>query len=184
MRWPSHLRIAVNISTVQLRHPDFLGHVIGALTASPIAPERIEIEVTESALLDDSPATLAVLTKLQQMGLKVALDDFGTGWSSLSYLNRHRFDRIKIDRSFVQGLSDRRNEAIVQTIIDLGARLDIEITAEGVEKLEQLEALGRMRCHEAQGWFFGKPIPAADLPFQVNQRSTLGATKRYVGGLR
>lgn len=160
--WPGHLRLALNASVMQLRHPDFLGSLMTAMTRTGLSPERLEIEVTESALLDDSPTTLAVLQKLQMLGIRVALDDFGTGWSSLSYLNRHRFDRIKIDRSFVKGISDRRNEAIIQTITDLGNRIGMEITAEGVETGEQQSLLTKIGCHEAQGFLFGKPMPGPE----------------------
>lgn len=182
--WPAPLRVAINASVVQLRHPDFMGSLMSAMARTGLAPERIEIEVTESALLDDSPTTLAVLQKLQMLGIRVALDDFGTGWSSLSYLNRHRFDRIKIDRSFVKGISDRRNEAIIRAITDLGNRIGIEITAEGVETADQLALLRQMGCHEAQGFLYGKPIPAGQtLAFsETNLRSPLGG--RYRLGLR
>jgi diguanylate cyclase (GGDEF)-like protein/PAS domain S-box-containing protein len=158
--WPEHCRIAINASVVQLRRPEFASVVMAALARHNVAPGRLEIEVTESVLLDDSPATLAVLQKLQVLGVHVALDDFGTGWSSLSYLNRHRFDRIKIDRSFVNGMNDMRNEAIIRSIVDLGDRLGIQITAEGVEKPEELEALAKLGCHEVQGYLLGKPMPA------------------------
>ncbi|MCU0884451.1 MAG: EAL domain-containing protein [Beijerinckiaceae bacterium] len=160
--WPVACRIAINASVVQLRHPDFAALVSGALTRHRIAPERLEIEVTESVLLDDNQTALTVLHKLQGAGVTVALDDFGTGWSSLSYLNRHRFDRIKIDRSFVRGIADRRNDAIIRAIVDMGTRLGIQITAEGVETQSQLEALTGLGCHELQGYLLGRPVPAED----------------------
>ncbi len=160
--WPVACRIAINASVVQLRHPDFAALVSGALKRHQIAPERLEIEVTESVLLDDNQTALTVLHKLQSEGVTVALDDFGTGWSSLSYLNRHRFDRIKIDRSFVRGIADRRNEAIIRAIVDMGTRLGIQITAEGVETQSQLEALTGLGCHELQGYLLGRPVPAED----------------------
>ena len=160
--WPVACRIAINASVVQLRHPDFAAIVSGALKRHRIAAERLEIEVTESVLLDDNQTALAVLQKLQSEGVTVALDDFGTGWSSLSYLNRHRFDRIKIDRSFVRGIADRRNEAIIRAIVDMGSRLGIQITAEGVETQSQLDALTGLGCHELQGYLLGRPVPAED----------------------
>jgi EAL domain-containing protein (putative c-di-GMP-specific phosphodiesterase class I) len=155
-------RIAINASVVQLRHPAFAALVSGALKRHQVAAERLEIEVTESVLLDDNQTALTVLHKLQSEGVTVTLDDFGTGWSSLSYLNRHRFDRIKIDRSFVRGIADRRNEAIIRAIVDMGSRLGIQITAEGVETQSQLEALIGLGCHELQGYLLGRPVPAED----------------------
>jgi EAL domain-containing protein (putative c-di-GMP-specific phosphodiesterase class I) len=182
--WPDPLRVAINASVMQLRHPDFMGTLMSAMARTGLAPERIEIEVTESALLDDSPTTLAVLQKLQMLGVRVALDDFGTGWSSLSYLNRHRFDRIKIDRSFVKGISDRRNEAIIRAITDLGNRIGIEITAEGVETAEQLSLLRQMGCHEAQGFLYGKPMPADQTLAFAQARLRLPQGQRYLIGIR
>lgn len=182
--WPDGLRVAINASVMQLRHPDFLGTLMAGMARTGLAPERIEIEVTESALLDDSPTTLAVLQKLQMLGIRVALDDFGTGWSSLSYLNRHRFDRIKIDRSFVKGISDRRNEAIIRAITDLGGRIGTEITAEGVETDEQLMALHKIGCHEAQGFLFGRPMPPADALAFAQQHSRPQTQPRYLFGVR
>jgi EAL domain-containing protein (putative c-di-GMP-specific phosphodiesterase class I) len=160
--WPMACRIAINASVVQLRHPDFAALVSGALKRHQVAAKRLEIEVTESVLLDDNQTALTVLQKLQSEGVTVALDDFGTGWSSLSYLNRHRFDRIKIDRSFVRGIADRRNEAIIRAIVDMSSRLGIKITAEGVETQSQLEALTGLGCHDLQGYLLGRPVPAED----------------------
>ncbi len=183
-RWPEHLRVAINVAVQQLRHSDFLMNLRHAIGKHAISPERIEIEVTESALLDDSPMTLEVLQRIQQLGVKVALDDFGTGWSSLSYLNRHRFDRIKIDRCFVQGLSDVRNDAIVSAIAQLCDRLGIAITAEGVETDEQLARIAELGCHEAQGFLLGRPMPAEAALAFCRDRTGAIALRRYVGGVR
>lgn len=182
--WPESLRVAINASVVQLKHPDFVGTLMAAMTRAGLPPERIEIEVTESALLDDSPTTLAVLQKLQMLGVRVALDDFGTGWSSLSYLNRHRFDRIKIDRSFVKGISDRRNEAIIRAVTDLGNRIGTDITAEGVETETQLKLLRQIGCHEVQGFLFGKPMPAAQALDFARNRVVVEQPARHRLGLR
>jgi diguanylate cyclase (GGDEF)-like protein/PAS domain S-box-containing protein len=157
--WPNSFRIAINVSVVQLRHPGFVETLRDAMQAARVSPERIEVEVTESALLDDSLSTKHVLHQLHKLGVNIALDDFGTGWSSLSYLNRHHFNRIKIDRSFVQGMSDPRNEAIIEAIIGLGTRLGIVITAEGVETGDQVETLTELGCHEVQGFLLGRPMP-------------------------
>jgi diguanylate cyclase (GGDEF)-like protein/PAS domain S-box-containing protein len=181
--WPAHLRIAINVAVPQLRHSDFLMLLRNAIHRHGVAPERVEIEVTESALLDDSPMTLDVLQRVQKMGVRVALDDFGTGWSSLSYLNRHRFDRIKIDRSFIQGLSDLRNDAIVSAIAQLGQRLGIEITAEGVETEEQLKRIGELGCHEAQGYLLGRPMPP-EAALALCRVVPETPARRYVGGVR
>jgi diguanylate cyclase (GGDEF)-like protein/PAS domain S-box-containing protein len=169
---PDDLRMAVNVSVHQLRHPAFIGCLVAALRRTGVDPARVEIEVTESVLLDDSPATLDTLRRMQALGITVALDDFGTGWSSLSYLNRHRFDRIKIDQAFVRDIKDRRNLAIVHAVLELGRRLGIAVTAEGIETEEQRMLLLELGCREGQGWLLGRPrLELPDTQTEAKSRS-------------
>lgn len=161
--WPDAQRVAVNASTIQLRHPDFLPCLVSNLELTGLDPSRVEIEVTETAFLEDSPQTLEVLRTLQRIGVKVALDDFGTGWSALSYLRTHPFDRIKIDRSFVHAFADNRNEAILRSIVELSKRLGAGLTAEGIETESQLKALRAFGCDEGQGYLLGRPVQHASV---------------------
>jgi diguanylate cyclase (GGDEF)-like protein/PAS domain S-box-containing protein len=164
VRWPPFIRVAVNLSPVQFRSPDLLQVVAGALAASSLAPGRLELEITESVLLQDDQASLVILQELRRLGVRIALDDFGTGFSSLGYLLRFPFDKIKIDRSFVSGLPNRReSEAIIRAVVSMSQSLGISVTAEGVETAEQLDALRRLGCDDAQGYLYSQPLPAAEL---------------------
>ena len=163
--WPLPLRVAVNLSPVQFRRPGLVRAVTAALSDSGLAPERLELEITESVLLGEEEANLAILRQLRGLGVRIALDDFGTGFSSLGYLLRFPFDKIKIDRSFVQGLPDREDaKAIIRAIAGMGRGLGISVTAEGVETAGQLAALRIKGCGEAQGYLFSPPVPAFDIP--------------------
>jgi len=160
--WPEPIRVAVNVSSVQFRKPGLNDVVLQALVASGLQPARLELEITESIFLDGTDATLAVLHSLRSLGVRVALDDFGTGYSSLSYLQSFPFDKIKIDRSFIQHLLTRQGAtAIVRAIIDLAHALGMETTAEGVEENDQLMALRRHGCTSVQGYLFSRPVAAA-----------------------
>ena len=129
------------------------------LRASGLPAERLELEITESLLLEDDPSIAMQLDALQDMGVGIAMDDFGTGFSSLGYLWKYNFDRIKIDRSFVSGLSDNspRSMEIIETVVMLGKRLGMQVTAEGIETQGQVDALSGLGCDEFQGYFFGRP---------------------------
>jgi diguanylate cyclase (GGDEF)-like protein len=155
--------IAVNVSTVQCQHPDFAGRVLSILRDTGLSPERLEIEITESVLLDGSGASAKTLNTLRASGIKIALDDFGTGYSSLSYLIKLEVDRIKIDRSFIQHLNTPKSRSIVQAIITMAKAVDVAITAEGVETHEQLHCLAQMGCDHLQGYLFSRPVSAARL---------------------
>ncbi|BBD40507.1 hypothetical protein Amn_53870 [Aminobacter sp. Y103A] len=160
--WPDDLVIAVNASAVQFRQGQFAQTIGQAIARSGLDPSRLEIEITESVLLADTGANLAVLQQLKQIGVRIALDDFGTGYSSMSYLRRFPFSRLKIDRSFVRDIgSSRESMAIVRAIIGLGTNLGIDTTAEGVETGAQLELLRRERCGEIQGFLFSPPVDGA-----------------------
>jgi diguanylate cyclase (GGDEF)-like protein len=160
--WAEDLRIAVNVSPVQFRSGHLIARLHEALAQSGIDPSRLEVEITESTILDKNEATLDTLRQIKGAGVTIALDDFGTGFSSLSYLRSFPFDRIKIDRSFVMDLGAREDAtAIVRAILGLGRSLHIPVTAEGVETPEQLAHLQAEGCAQMQGYLFSRPIPAA-----------------------
>jgi diguanylate cyclase (GGDEF)-like protein len=163
--WRSGIKVAVNVSAVQLRTGDVLGNVIDALAVTGLAPQRLELEVTESVMLDESANVLATLQRLHDIGVRISLDDFGTGYSSLGYLKRFPFDKIKIDKSFVTELTgkDDNSCAIVRTVAALGASLGIATTAEGVETAEQLQRVRKEGYTEIQGYFLSPPVPLLEL---------------------
>jgi diguanylate cyclase (GGDEF)-like protein len=153
-------RIAVNVSPAQLRRRDFVTYVADALGAVDRAAERIDIEITESMLMEDIEGCIAKLKAMQVMGLHVAVDDFGTGYSSLSYLARLPINSLKIDRSFIIQMSKSPEQmAIVSTVISLARALNLRVVAEGVETEEQANLLRLLRCDEVQGYLFGRPVP-------------------------
>ena len=159
-QWPANIRVAVNVSPVQFKNNDFVGQVTEALEKSGLEAGRLELEITESVFLDDNDHNLMVLHDLRKLGVRIALDDFGTGYSSLSYLRSFPFDKIKIDRSFISSLADRTDSiAIVKAVADLGLRLGMSTTAEGIETEEQLDAVRREGCTEVQGYLFSPPLP-------------------------
>ena len=161
--WPG-LRVSVNLSPVQFKHRDLIAAVREILEETGLEPERLELEITEGVLLRDTEASLATLSGLKDLGVRIAMDDFGTGYSSLGYLHRFPFDKIKIDRSFVGDLGDRPDAAaIVRTVIGLGQSLGIMTNAEGVETLEQLTILTNEGCDQVQGFYFGRPAPADEI---------------------
>ena len=161
--WPRGLRVAVNVSAVQLKSGGFARSVISALAFSGIPADRLELEITETVLMDESDTVLKTLGQLRELGIRIALDDFGTGYSSLGYLRRFPVDKIKIDRSFIGDIDSHDTAAIVRTIIGLGQELGITVTAEGVETDAQLETLRKYGCVEAQGYLIGVPSKVADI---------------------
>ncbi len=159
--WPNGVRVAVNVSTIQFMRGNVVGSVMNALAASGLPPQRLEIEITESVLLERTEQNLDVLRQLHELGVRIAMDDFGTGYSSLGYLRRFRFDKIKIDRSFIRDVANNReSSAIVHAINKLGVSFGISTTAEGVETEEQFFHLADEGLAEVQGWLFSKAIPA------------------------
>ena len=159
-----NVRVAVNLSPVEFKSRNLVASVVAALSASGLAANRLELEITESVLLQDSEATLATLHKLRDFGVRISMDDFGTGYSSLSYLRSFPFDKLKIDRSFVHELASRDDSmAIVRAVAGLGKSLGISTTAEGVETNEQLALLRLEGCTEVQGYLFSPPRPAAEI---------------------
>jgi len=162
--WPDHIRVAVNISPIQFRSPNLAAVVLQALARSGLAPNRLELEITESLFIDNVEATLSSLHSLRALGVRVALDDFGTGYSSLSYLRSFPFDKLKIDRSFIVDLLEHQGAtAIIRAITTLADALGIETTAEGVEHSDQLDILRAEGCGQIQGYLFSRPIPAQDV---------------------
>lgn len=156
-----HKMLAINLSTTQFRSGELVNTVATALQETGFAAHRLELEITESLLLEDSPLVEMQIDALKEMGVAIAMDDFGTGFSSLSYLWKYGFDRLKIDRSFVAALEENpeRSREIIETVIMLGARLDMRITAEGVETAEQSALLSDLGCDVLQGYLFGKASP-------------------------
>jgi diguanylate cyclase (GGDEF)-like protein len=164
INWPSHIKVAVNLSAIQFRKGDIVGVVSKALLDSGLAPERLELEITESVLLQKDASNISKLHELRNLGVSIALDDFGTGYSSLSYLQIFPFDKIKIDRSFIAGMATRSDcAAIVCAVTGLARSLDVTTTAEGVETLEQCELLRAAGCSQAQGFLFGRPSRLSDV---------------------
>ena len=159
--WNPNLKVAVNVSVLQLRDPHFYGRVTEMLAEYAISPERLELEITESIFLENAEEeALETLGRLRRHGVKIAVDDFGTGFSSLSYLRRLPFTRLKIDQSFVRDLPrDKGSAMLVSAILDLGKNFEMDVTAEGIETLEQLNFLKAAGCREGQGYYFGKPEP-------------------------
>ncbi|MGO4387573.1 putative bifunctional diguanylate cyclase/phosphodiesterase [Microvirga sp. 2YAF29] len=163
-QWPKNIKVAVNLSPVQFRNRTLVQSVGRALARSGLAPERVELEITESVLLQDNEMTVATLHQLRRLGVRIAMDDFGTGYSSLSYLRSFPFDKIKIDQSFVREMSSRADcLAIVRSIASLGASLGMTTVAEGVETEDQFLQISAAGCTEVQGYYFGKPKPAREL---------------------
>ena len=163
-RWPEHLNVAVNISAVQFRGSSLMPVIVNALAASGLHPTRLEIEITESVLLQDREATLAVLHQLRALGIRIAMDDFGTGYSSLTYLQSFPFDKIKIDRSFVEDITENAGSLyIVRAVAALANGMGMAATAEGVETAEQLDKIAAVGCTEMQGYLFSRPLPVAEI---------------------
>ncbi|MDB5602169.1 MAG: diguanylate cyclase [Xanthobacteraceae bacterium] len=161
--WPDHIMVAVNLSPVQFHSKDLTATVMSAVTSAGLSPKRLELEITEAVLLHDTEIVTRTLHELRTLGVRIVLDDFGTGYSSLSYLQRFPFDKIKIDKNFIQQTSSEKNYfAIVQAVISLGRQLGMTTTAEGVETKEQLERLEREGCVEVQGYYFSRPQPASE----------------------
>jgi len=162
--WPDDLKVAVNLSPVQFKQKDRCGVTCAALLDSGLAPQRLEIEITESVLLERGPDNLTFTQELKEIGVSLALDDFGTGYSSLSYLTMFPFDKIKIDKSFIRQLSESAHcSAIVTSILTLGRGLDMSVTAEGVETEAQLAHLRELGANFVQGFLLGRPMPVTEL---------------------
>jgi diguanylate cyclase (GGDEF)-like protein len=169
--WPAPTSVGVNLSALQFRSPTLAQTVLSALDSTGLAPERLELEITESALIEDTDTVLALLQRFREVGVRVSMDDFGTGYSSLAYLQKFPFDRLKIDQSFVRGMGQNAEAgAIVRAVAALGASLGMKTTAEGVETQEQLAAIRSEGCTHVQGYFTGRPMTVADATALLSQR--------------
>ena len=167
--------VSVNISARQLRQPNFVESVLETLHASGANPHRLELELTESMLLDDVEETIAKMKRLKSHGLRFSLDDFGTGYSSLSYLKRLPLDQLKIDRSFIRDLTtDASDRAIAQAIISLSQTMDLNVMAEGVETEEQREFLADLGCHSYQGFLLSRPLPIEEFQLFLSATDEVG----------
>ena len=176
MSWPPHFSIAVNLSPLQFADHGLAESVELALAASGLAPQRLELEITESVLMRDTPQTIETLHRLKKIGVGIAMDDFGKGYSSLSYLQLFQFDRIKVDRSFVSKLGDAddlRACAIVEAVADIAAAFKIDTVAEGVETKQQAIRLQALGYHRAQGYFYSRPVPAEETCDLLSRREAL-----------
>jgi EAL domain-containing protein (putative c-di-GMP-specific phosphodiesterase class I) len=165
VQWPKDLKVAVNLSPVQLSSAELLGTLRRILDETGLQPQRLTLEITERTFLEDSEKTLSILHELKKIGVQISLDDFGTGYSSLSYLRSFPFDTIKIDRTFVQGISaDTGSSVIVQAVILIASGLGMRTIAEGVETEFQQQILKALGCDEVQGFRFSRAVPPANLP--------------------
>ena len=172
LNWPAHLSLSVNISPTQLQDPLLPVKTLGILTETGFPPQRLEVEITEAALINDLVAARAALMSLQNLGVKIALDDFGTGYSSLYHLRELRFDKLKIDRSYVTALRQGSDDAtMVDAIIQLGASLSLQTTAEGIETETNLEWLSKRGCSFGQGYLFGRPVNGEDAARLANDEA-------------
>jgi EAL domain-containing protein (putative c-di-GMP-specific phosphodiesterase class I) len=171
-KWPANISVAVNLSPMQFKNRMLSASVIAALSAAGLPAERLELEITETVLLQDGATTLATLYGLREFGVRISMDDFGTGYSSLSYLRSFPFDKIKIDQSFVHDLAAHGDSmAIIRAVAGLGKSLRIKTLAEGVETSEQLALLRAEGCTQMQGYLFGRPQPASEIAdLLANQR--------------
>jgi diguanylate cyclase (GGDEF)-like protein len=172
--WPRHIRVAVNVSAVQLQNAQLLSAIVNALSATTLPARRLEIEITETAVIDDSEQVLANLNALRELGVRIALDDFGTGYSSLTCVRKLAPNSIKIDGTFVRELgADDRSRSIIRSLIFLSRDLGINVVAEGIETAEQLEFLQLNECNEGQGHFIGMPRLASEIGLYLSNPSTL-----------
>jgi diguanylate cyclase (GGDEF)-like protein len=164
VRWPDDIRVSVNLSPLQFSKGNLVSSVVSALAFSGLPPSRLELEITESVLLEKTERNIAILNQLRQMGVRISMDDFGTGYSSIGYLRSFPFDKIKIDQSFVRDLLvDKGSLAIVRAIAGLGVSFGMTTTAEGVETEEQMRCLDLEGCIEVQGYLYSKPVPANEV---------------------
>ena len=169
--WPSNVRVSVNLSAEQFKREDVAQTVKEVLQSCDLAPSRLELEITETVLIEDAETALVTLHKLKSLGVRIAMDDFGTGYSSLSYLQRFPFDKIKIDRAFVSGVDQNAgSRAIIRAVTGLGDALGLSVIAEGVETPAELEVLTAENCDEIQGYLLSRPVPVEDLPAVMSRQ--------------
>ena len=176
VHWPSHVRVAVNISPLQFRNANLINIVVHALASSGLAAERLELEITEAVLMEKSPDVAGTIRRLRALGIGISMDDFGTGYSSLSYLLSYPFTKLKIDRSFIRGLKEADTaRVVVGAIVSLGRSLGLTVTAEGIERADDLAYLRDLGCDQGQGFLIGHALPGEALfPEQLPARRAVG----------
>src|ERR1700733_12785198 len=175
-KWPDDIHIAVNVSPAQFRRRAVVLDVVAALGASGLPAHRLEVEITEAVLLQDTESTIGILNELHNLGVRISMDDFGTGYSSLAYLQKFPFDKIKIDRTFVKNLSERpQSIAIIRAVTAMSIGLGMKTTAEGVETEQELQTLKEEGCTEVQGYLFSKPVPAVQAAQLLQSRKAMKA---------
>ena len=163
--------ISINISSVDLQQPDFLENIKDILKNTSINPNIVELEITETVLMQSLDSSINILKKLMDMGIRIALDDFGTGYSSLSYLRKIPISTLKIDKSFIDNItSNKKEESIINNIIQMAHSMDLKVVAEGVETKEQLSILKERNCDYIQGYYFSKPLPASEIEKLLNKK--------------
>ncbi|MFZ3128248.1 MAG: EAL domain-containing protein, partial [Rhodoferax sp.] len=167
------LRMSVNVSQIQFRHPEFLDRLHATLVETGIRPHCLELEITESVAMEDADFMLEILHKVRELGISIAIDDFGTGYSSLNHLRQLPIDRLKIDRAFVSELNEQvMGGHIASMVIELGRNLHLTVIAEGIEDEGQAQTLLRLGCHEGQGYLYARPMIAAHLTQWLQDRRT------------
>jgi diguanylate cyclase (GGDEF)-like protein len=178
--WPSHLFVSVNLSVKQFEDGQLAGHVKNALAASGLRPKRLELEVTETLLMHNTESTAQQLSELRKLGVTIAMDDFGTGYSSLGYLWQFGFDKLKIDKSFVAALNhgDKKPREILDTIIMLAHKLEMMVTAEGIETAYQADVLSALGCDQVQGFLYGRPVPASEIALLLLENTRTRLTSK------
>ena len=175
------LTVSVNVSAIQFKGPNFLATIMSALAESGLDPQRLELEVTESIMLDPGGSALAMLQDIRKTGVRVAIDDFGIGYSSLGYLRSYPFDRIKIDQSFIRGASsDAVGRAIVRAVASIGQSLGMATVAEGVETEEQMARIVSDGCTDVQGYLVSRPMPPEQIDGFLSMRNE--SVSRNVAG--
>jgi len=163
-KWPEEVSVAVNMSPALLKDLHLSHMILSSLYTSGLAARRLELEITESVLLEENAQSNSLIREFQKIGLKLSIDDFGTGYSSLTYLKKYRFDKIKIDTTFIADVTrSREARAIIHALVGLADELDMEIVAEGIETETQLGYVTGARCTAAQGFFLGRPMPEAEI---------------------
>jgi len=178
VHWPADISVAVNLSPLQFRSSGLLATIVGALASSGLDARRLELEITETALLSAEARNHEILRSLRSLGIRISIDDFGTGYSSMSYLQNFEVDKIKIDKRFVQGLdNDSGSAAIIEAIISLGGSIGVSTTAEGIETEAQLNSVVESGCDEVQGYLFSRPLKAEDARAFVRERRSAGTAK-------
>jgi EAL domain-containing protein (putative c-di-GMP-specific phosphodiesterase class I) len=180
LKWPSHMRVAVNVSSIQFQQSNVVEVISKILRKTGLNPGRLEVEVTESCMLEDVEGTNETLLKLARMGVRISLDDFGTGFSSLSYLHALPLDKVKIDRAFIENIHyDNKSLVLLEGITKLSHSLGLKVVVEGIETVDQLSLLQeRIHVDEVQGFLFGKALPANELTGLLAGEESLYASER------